>query len=186
MTKPTEQEVAAISTGERVTQEQIDTLMAKVEYKFDVPEGTTSTFCHAFIDGFFLASGFSACVVAENFNAEIGQRYAKADAEAKARQKLWELEGYALKKKLDDVVYKREKLIKSTRSDFIVRTCEVEDHQYGYTVSLKLKDDTVIKAHGLNNVEASKNALKKFDEYFDQVVLPKLLNTQGDLNGWMQ
>lgn len=29
MTKPTEPEVAAISTGERVTQDQIDALMAK-------------------------------------------------------------------------------------------------------------------------------------------------------------
>ena len=44
----------------------------------------------------FLATGFSACVNAENFEAEIGERMARGNAEKSAENKLWELEGYRL------------------------------------------------------------------------------------------
>ena len=79
MTKPvTEQELSEKAVAPRVTKADIDALMARVTYTVEQrPGGTTSTFVHAFLDGkFFLATGFSACVNAEN--------------------KLWELEGYRL------------------------------------------------------------------------------------------
>ena len=54
-------------------------------------------FCPCILDGkFFLATGFSACVNAENFDAEIGERMARGNAEKSAENKLWELEGYRL------------------------------------------------------------------------------------------
>ena len=84
-------------TAPRVTLDQIKEMMKRVQYKFDQPEGTTSTFAHAFLDGeFFLASGYSACVSKENFDAELGREYAQANAEKHAQDKLWELEGYNL------------------------------------------------------------------------------------------
>lgn len=86
-----------LDKGPRITREQIEALVQRVTYTFEVPAGTTSTFCHAFLDGkFFLGSGHSACVSPENFNASMGERIAKGKAEQVARDKLWELEGYAL------------------------------------------------------------------------------------------
>lgn len=85
----------------RVTPAQIEDLKARVHYQVAEPNGTTSTFVHAYLDGrFFLGSGFSACVDPANFNAGIGEQIARKDAEALVQQKLWELEGYALYKNL--------------------------------------------------------------------------------------
>ncbi len=94
----TEQELAEKSVAPRVTKAQIDSLMERVTYTVEQrPGGTTSTFVHAFLDGkFFLATGFSACVNAENFDAEIGESMARGNAEKLAENKLWELEGYRL------------------------------------------------------------------------------------------
>lgn len=88
-------------TKPSVTQDRINALLARVTYRFEVPEGTTATFAHAFLDDtFYLASGFSACVSPENFNRAIGEKYAGRQALEKATGKLWELEGYALYKQL--------------------------------------------------------------------------------------
>lgn len=98
-----EQEVKdkGLNVAPRVTKKQIDALMARVVYRFDQPEGTTSSIAHAFLDGeFLLATGHSACVSRENFNAESGRKWAQAKAEDLARNKLWELEGYALRRAL--------------------------------------------------------------------------------------
>ena len=86
----------------RVTKADIDALMGRVVYTYDQrPNGSTTTFCHAFLDGsFFLATGMSAAVSAENFNAELGQDMATNKAFAAARDKLWELEGYRLHRSL--------------------------------------------------------------------------------------
>lgn len=94
----TEQELAEKAVAPRVTKDQIDALMDRVAYvTVQQPGDTTSTFVHAFLDGkFFLATGFSACVNAENFNADIGERLARSNAEKNAENKLWELEGYRL------------------------------------------------------------------------------------------
>ena len=81
----------------RITPGYINELMERVIFNIVVPEGTTSTFAHAYLDGkFYLATGHSACVSPENFNAEIGQKIALSKAEAMAKDKLWELEGYRL------------------------------------------------------------------------------------------
>lgn len=93
-----EQEIQAKGlTAPRITPDQINNLMKRVTYSVVVPEGTTSTFAHAYLDGrFFLASGHSACVSPENFNAELGRTIALGKAESAAKDKLWELEGYRL------------------------------------------------------------------------------------------
>ena len=99
MTKAvTEQELAEKAVAPRVTKADIEALMQRVTYTIEQqPGGTTSTFVHAFLDGkFFLATGFSGCVNAENFNADIGERLARSNAEKNAENKLWELEGYRL------------------------------------------------------------------------------------------
>ncbi|WP_222864868.1 Gp49 family protein [Comamonas sp. Z1] len=92
--------VAAGLTAPRVTAEQIQGLMAKITWLYEQPAGTTSTLAHAFLGRFYLATGHSACVSPENFNAALGMKYAREQAEGKARDKLWEHEGYALAKSL--------------------------------------------------------------------------------------
>ena len=84
-------------TAPRITPGDIQALMDRVHYIHYIPQGTTSTFVHAYLDGkFFLASGHSACVSPENFNAEIGYSIALGKAVDAAKDKLWELEGYRL------------------------------------------------------------------------------------------
>ena len=93
---------AGADVAPRVTPEQIDALMARVVYTYDErPNGSTATFAHAFLDGkFFVASGMSACVSAENYNSEIGRNIATSNAARAARDKLWEFEGYRLRANL--------------------------------------------------------------------------------------
>uniref|UniRef100_UPI0004819633 Gp49 family protein n=1 Tax=Photobacterium halotolerans TaxID=265726 RepID=UPI0004819633 len=65
-------------------------------------EGTTTTVCALFLpNGYQVAIGMSACVVPADFNAEMGRKYSLLDAVKKAETKLWELEGYCLKKAID-------------------------------------------------------------------------------------
>lgn len=89
-------------TAPRVTPAHIKALMDRIVYTFDVrPNGSTTTLAHAFLDGnFYLATGVSACVSVENFDAELGKDIAIAGAKAAAEDKLWELEGYALRERL--------------------------------------------------------------------------------------
>lgn len=97
-----EQEIQAKGlTAARVTPAQIDALMARVTYVGGRVGETTSTVVHAFLDGaFLLASGHSACVSVENFDAELGVKMATRQAEARARDQLWLLEGYVLRTRL--------------------------------------------------------------------------------------
>ena len=92
-------------TAPRVTPDQIDALMRGVRYEVQVVHGTTTTLATAIAaNGFTLAIGMTACADPANFNAELGAKYAIKDAEAKARQELWKLEGWRLKCHLEKPV----------------------------------------------------------------------------------
>lgn len=56
------------------------------------------TFCVLVLRNGFTVTGESACASPENFDAEIGRKIARQNAE----QKIWPLMGYALKQKLHD------------------------------------------------------------------------------------
>lgn len=99
--------LATKSVAPRLTPAQINELHSTVQYVLSQPEGTTATFCHAFLPGkngrqFFLTTGMSACVSPENFNAQIGIDLARGKATSLAKDKLWELEGYHLFKQLEN------------------------------------------------------------------------------------
>ena len=57
----------------------------------------TLTFCVLILKNGFTVTGESACASPENFNAEIGRKIAYENA----RNKIWQLEGYLLKEKLN-------------------------------------------------------------------------------------
>lgn len=85
----------------KVSREQIEKLLSELHYETTVVPGTTTTIATAINpDGFTLAIGKSACVCPENFDAEQGKFWAIDAAKKQAEDKLWELEGYALYKKL--------------------------------------------------------------------------------------
>lgn len=87
-------------TAPRITKAEIDALIEKFEYHFHRFEGTTTIVCAVFLDGFSVALDTSACISPENFDEGIGLEIAKAGALKKAISKLWELEGYALRKQI--------------------------------------------------------------------------------------
>ena len=87
-------------TAPRITPADIEALVSRVGHTYEV-QGT-STFCHGFLDGkFYLASGHSACVSPENFDEGVGRAIAFSNMGLAMRNKLWELEGYALYKELN-------------------------------------------------------------------------------------
>jgi hypothetical protein len=95
MTKPTESELVAKGlTAPRVTPERIAHVIVG-EY-FHVPPGTTLTLCVLTLRNGFTVTGESACASPENFDREIGERYAREAA----KSKVWALEGYALRERL--------------------------------------------------------------------------------------
>lgn len=57
------------------------------------------TFCVLVLRNGFTVTGESACASPENFDAEIGRKIARQNAE----QKIWPLMGYALKEKLSNI-----------------------------------------------------------------------------------
>lgn len=77
---------------DKLTKEYLDGLVEKTEY---VHQGLL-TICTITLKNGFKLVGTSACVSADNFNAEIGE-----DISCKnAFEKLWELEGYLLKQRI--------------------------------------------------------------------------------------
>lgn len=63
------------------------------------PELDLLTFCVLVLRNGFTVTGQSACASPENFDAEIGMKVARADAESK----VWPLLGYALRTRLKEV-----------------------------------------------------------------------------------
>jgi hypothetical protein len=81
-------------TAPRVTPERLEEVIVGCEYH--VFGGTTLTVCCLYLRNGFTVTGESACASPENFNAELGQRIARENA----KQKIWALEGYALRERL--------------------------------------------------------------------------------------
>lgn len=81
-------------TAPRITPADIDACIVSEQYH--VFHGTTFTVCLLTLKNGYTVCGESACASPENFNAEIGRKIARENA----RNKIWALEGYALRNKL--------------------------------------------------------------------------------------
>lgn len=79
----------------RLTPELIDATIVTEQYH--VFEGSQLTVCCLTLKNGFTVTGESACVSPENFDAEIGRKVARKNA----REKIWMLEGYLLKERLN-------------------------------------------------------------------------------------
>jgi hypothetical protein len=78
----------------RVTPQRIEDVIIGEDYH--VFTDTTLTICCLTLANGFTVTGESACASPENFDVEIGKKIARENA----KQKIWSLEGYALKEKL--------------------------------------------------------------------------------------
>ena len=78
----------------RVTPAMIDAAVASEAYY--VFPGTTLTICALTLKNGFTVTGESACASPENFDKELGEQIARKQA----KEKLWALEGYALRNQL--------------------------------------------------------------------------------------
>jgi len=111
-----EQEIQAKGlTAPRVTPDHIESVIAH-EHTFTVGEALRAlghptdpafdllTMCVIKLENGFTVTGESACASPENFNAEIGAKIARDNA----KQKIWPLEGYLLKARLDSALIASE------------------------------------------------------------------------------
>ena len=78
----------------RLTPDLIDSKIIDEDYH--VFEKTYLTVCCLTLENGYTVTGESACASPENFDREIGQKVSRD----KARNKIWELEGYLLREKL--------------------------------------------------------------------------------------
>lgn len=82
----------------RLTPDHIDDQIVSEQYY--VFPGTTLTICALTLKNGFHVTGESAAASPENFDAEIGKKIARSNA----RDKIWMLEGYALRNKLAGII----------------------------------------------------------------------------------
>ena len=83
-------------TAPRVTPERLQGVIKSEDYHV-FPESQLTVCCLTLENGFTVI-GESACASPENFNAELGAKIARDNAE----KKIWVLEGYLLKQQLHD------------------------------------------------------------------------------------
>lgn len=82
----------------KVEFKDIQEMVESLEFKYAIIEDTTTTVCKAVLpNGFTVGSGESACIDPNNFDIELGRKYAKERAIVDATNELWKLEGYLLK-----------------------------------------------------------------------------------------
>lgn len=81
-------------TADRLTPELVDATIVGEDY-YVFPDTTLTVCCLKLRNG-FTVTGESACVSPENFDEELGRIVARQ----KARDKIWNLEGYALRERL--------------------------------------------------------------------------------------
>jgi hypothetical protein len=81
-------------TASRVTPDRIENVIVSEQYH--VFNGTTLTVCCLTLANGFTVLGESACASPENYDADLGRKIARENA----KQKIWALEGYALRNEL--------------------------------------------------------------------------------------
>lgn len=119
MTDTTEDMIqAARLTAPRITPADIQA--AIVDEQFIVSDGTMLTVCILTLRNGFTVTGESACASPANFNAEIGKKIARENAE----RKIWPLLGYVLKQRMyESVLGPRTKL--SERGHYDINIAQV-------------------------------------------------------------
>lgn len=89
-------------TAPRVTLDSVNVILEQMRYEHWVVPNTTNIVVAGILpNGFVVALGTASTVSKENFDLSIGLKIATNDCLNNARNKIWEMEGYALRKQLD-------------------------------------------------------------------------------------
>lgn len=88
-------------TAPRVSLDMIDATIIGCQYH--VFPGNKLTVCSLQLRNGFIVTGESACVSPANYNKGLGEEVSYS----KARNKIWELEGYLLQQRMHDAVTER-------------------------------------------------------------------------------
>ena len=91
-------------TAPRVTLDSVNAILEQMRYEHWVVPNTTNIVVAGILpNDFVVALGTASTVSKENFDLSIGLKIATNDCLTNARNKIWELEGYALSKQLNSV-----------------------------------------------------------------------------------
>lgn len=177
----------------RLTPNHIDSKIKAVEYilpcevckrdngveVFDAPLPLqTLTFCILTLQNGFTVTGESACASPENFDAEIGKEIAYNNA----REKIWMLEGYLLKEKLNHQIKVQEHFAsqgvdigKLKDSPVVSELPELEIKYNNNVKPIDVTGDDPARVDG--NVGGGINRSKLLDNRENAYLLTQLLNT---------
>lgn len=91
-------------TAPRVTLDNVNAILEQMRYEHWVIPNTTNIVVAGILpNDFVVALGTASTVSKENFDFSIGFQIATNDCLNNARNKIWEMEGYALRKQLDSL-----------------------------------------------------------------------------------
>lgn len=91
-------------TAPRVTLDSVNAILEQMRYEhWVIPDTTTIVVAGILPNGFVVALGKASTVSKENFDFSIGFQIATDDCLNNVRDKIWEMEGYALRKQLDSL-----------------------------------------------------------------------------------
>ena len=91
-------------TAPRVTLDSVNAILEQMRYEhWVVPNTTTIVVAGILPNDFVVALGTASTVSKENFDLSIGLKIATADCLTNTRNKILEMEGYALSKQLNSV-----------------------------------------------------------------------------------
>ena len=88
--------VAKGLTAPRVTPDRLEEVIVSEQYH--IFDNSTFTACLLTLKNGYTVLGESACASPENFNADLGRKIARDNA----KNKIWSLEGYLLRQKLNE------------------------------------------------------------------------------------
>lgn len=161
----------------RVTPQDIDAKIKGIYYsnplqgvnpETAMDEGTYQnlrclTFCTIVLENGFTVTGESACASPENFDEAIGQEIAFKNA----REKIWLLEGYLLKEKLNHQIKIQEKQITlgDVKNNIQHQREFFSDEENKHVVQLKLTDGAVVTELHSNKDHAVTLAYQSASDY---------------------
>lgn len=178
----------------RLTPDHIDSKIKAVEYilprdvckrdngveVFDAPLPLqTLTFCILTLENGFTVTGESACASPENFDADIGKKIAYDNA----REKIWLLEGYLLKEKLNHQIKIQEKRITlgDVKNSIQYQHEFFSDEEDKHVVQLKLTDGAVVTELHSNKYHAVILAYQSASNYLQNKINQSSINQNGTI-----
>lgn len=137
------------------------------------------TFCTIVLENGFTVTGESACASPENFDESVGRKIAFENA----REKIWLLEGYLLKEKLNHQIKIQEKQITlgDVKNSIQYQHEFFSDEEDKHVVQLKLTDGAVVTELHSNKNHAVILAYQSASNYLQNKINQSSINQNGTI-----